>query len=610
MKRIELLAPAKDLRSGKIAIDYGADAVYIGAERFGARSGATNSMSDVAELARYAHLFGAKLYVTMNTIIYDDELDEAKRQAENAWQAGADALIVQDMAMLELDLPPIELHASTQTFALRADRVEFLAKSGFSRVILERAVSLDEIREIRKHTDVELEAFVHGAICVGFSGQCYFSQTMMGRSGNRGQCAQPCRWTYNLLDQDFNRLIEDKHLLSVRDLNMSEYVGDLIDAGITSFKVEGRLKDENYVKNTVAYYRQHIDRVIAKRDDCERSSFGRSEVMFEPAPEKTFTRGFTDWFISGKMDKVAEFNTPKATGAYLGRVKCLINKSFELDTKEVLTAGDGICFKDSRSGFSGTNVNRVEGKIVYPNKMDGIEVGTEIYRNFDKSFADMLTRDVTLRRLDVSMHVGGRIGEVVLKAEDTRGNSSEVVLNGDMDIAKNRERMEMTVRSQLAKSGDTPFEVKHISVDFADSMPFLTAATLNGFRRQVLTKLESTILNNYARTERVVTDEKSAYPQSTLDFRANVVNHLSEKFYRERGVTNIQSGYELLSDYAGAVVMTSRYCIRRECGMCLKNPKTKYRGKLFIENNFHTFELKFDCANCEMSLIYCGNRKM
>jgi putative protease len=281
-----------------------------------------------------------------------------------------------------------------------------------------------------------------------------------------------------------------------------------------------------------------------------------------------------------------------------------------LDTKEVLTAGDGICFKDSRSGFSGTNVNRVEGKIVYPNKMDGIEAGTEIYRNFDKSFADMLTRDVTLRRLDVSMHVGGRIGEVVLKAEDTRGNSSEVVLNGDMDIAKNRERMEMTVRSQLAKSGDTPFEVKHISVDFADSMPFLTAATLNGLRRQVLTKLESTILNNYARTERVVTDEKSAYPQSTLDFRANVVNHLSEKFYRERGVTNIQSGYELLSDYAGAVVMTSRYCIRRECGMCLKNPKTKYRGKLFIENNFHTFELKFDCANCEMSLIYCGNRKM
>ena len=610
MKRIELLAPAKDLVSGKIAIDYGADAVYIGAERFGARSGATNSMNDVKELAQYAHLFGAKLYVTMNTIIYDDEIDEARRQAENVWLAGADALIVQDMAMLEMELPPIELHASTQTFALRGDRIDFLAQSGFSRVILERAISLEEIREIRKHSDVELEAFVHGAICVGFSGQCYFSQTMMGRSGNRGQCAQPCRWTYNLLDQDFNRLIEDKHLLSVRDLNMSKYVADLIDAGITSFKIEGRLKDENYVKNTVAYYRQHIDRVIADRKDCVRSSFGSSEIRFEPAPEKTFTRGFTDWFISGKMDKVAEFNTPKATGAFVGRVKRLLGKAIELDTRELLTAGDGICFLDGNGIFTGTNVNRVEGRVIYPNKMDGIVVGTEIYRNYDKSFADMLLRDNTKRRLCISMNFSGRPGEVTLVAEDENGNRAEESLTVDMEPAKNQDRMVDTFKTQLVKSGDTPFSVKQLNVDFPDLVPFLTVAQLNELRRNVLSKLKSAILNNYTRNERIKADTNVSYPQTELDFRANVVNHLSENFYRKQGVEKIESGFELMSDYTGAVVMTSRYCIRRECGMCLKNQKTKYRGKLYIENNFHTFELKFDCANCEMSLIYCGNRKL
>lgn len=609
MKRIELLAPAKDLMSGKIAIDYGADAVYIGAERFGARSGATNTMNDVRELAQYAHLFGAKLYVTMNTIIYDNELDQARQQAIEAWKAGADALIVQDMAMLEMDLPPIEMHASTQTFALRADRVNFLANSGFARVILERAISLEEIREIRKHTDVELEAFVHGAICVGFSGQCYFSQTMMGRSGNRGQCAQPCRWTYNLLDENYNRLIEDKHLLSVRDLDMSEYVEQMIDAGITSFKVEGRLKDENYVKNTVAYYRKRIDSVIARRDDCQRSSFGNSVVGFEPAPEKTFARGFTDWFISGKMGKVAEFNTPKATGRRVGKVRKVLGKSFELDGDVVLHSGDGICFLDGEGNFSGTNINRVAGRMVEPNRIDGIKVGTEIYRNFDKAFADMLGRDVTKRKLDVVLTMNCRVGQVVLSAEDSRGNRAEICSEPITDVAKNRERMLAAINSQLSKSGDTPFVIKDINVVCNGEMPFLTAAQLNDLRRSVLNKLEECIVKNYVRTERKPAESVVDYPEKILDFRANVVNKLSENFYRKRGVTEIQPGYELLEDNVGAVVMTSRYCIRRECGMCLKNPKTKCRGKLFIENNFHTFELKFDCANCEMSLVYGGSRK-
>lgn len=381
MKRLELLAPARDYASAVAAVDAGADAIYIGGARFGARHAAANSVDDIRRAAEYAHLYGVRVHATLNTLLYDDELAAAERQARELVAAGVDALIVQDMALRRMSLP-VELHASTQTAIRTPAEAAFLGNAGFARVILERALSLDEIRAICRATTAEVECFVHGAICVGYSGQCYLSRSMSARSGNRGECSQPCRLSYDLEDAAGRRILRGKYLLSVRDLNLADRLGALIDAGVTSFKIEGRLKDEGYIRNVVAYYRRRLDEAIASRGDCRRASVGETRLDFTPDPAKSFTRGESEYFLMGRSAGVASFDTPKSVGEFVGRVAACDVRGFTLDRDAALAAGDGICI-----GADGTNVNSVEGRRIAPNRMPAsIRPGAAVYRNLDSRF--------------------------------------------------------------------------------------------------------------------------------------------------------------------------------------------------------------------------------
>ena len=400
LKSVELLAPAKDLQSAVAAVDYGADAVYIGGAKFGARYAAGNSAGEIARVVEYAHRYGVRVHATLNTLIYDDELEAAERQARELIAAGVDALIVQDMALRRMNLP-VELHASTQMCNMTPAQARFLGECGFARVILERALSLGEIRDICAATAAEVECFVHGAICVGYSGRCFLSRSVSDRSGNRGACSQPCRLTYDLTDGRGRTYIAGKHLLSVRDLNLSAHIGELLDAGVTSFKIEGRLKDVGYIKNVVAYYRREVDAALAGRPHLRRASAGESIPDFTPDTAKSFTRGESEYFFAGKRPGVASFDTPKAVGEYVGRVVRVEKNRFRLDRGGLLAAGDGICFLTDR-GFAGTNVNAADGDCVTPNRMEGIVPGTEVYRNYDHRFNQLLARSRTRRVIPAS----------------------------------------------------------------------------------------------------------------------------------------------------------------------------------------------------------------
>lgn len=607
IRRLELLAPAKDAEHGVAAIDYGADAVYIGAPKFGARAAVGNSMEEIQRLTEYAHRFRARVYLALNTVLYDDELAEAERIARQAWEAGVDTLIVQDMALAEMDLPPIPLHASTQTFNLSPEKAAFFEQAGFSRLILERAASLDDIRKIRQASDIELEAFVHGAICVCYSGQCYMSHAVTGKSGNRGECMQMCRWDYNLTGEGFQRLATAKHLLSVGDLNLSGHLETLIDTGVTSFKIEGRLKDMTYLKNSVAYYRQKLDDIIRRRDNLTRASEGETVFDFTPDPAKTFSRGFTDYYLVDPENKVSSFDTPKSVGQYIGEVGKTAKDSFTLDNGGILANGDGICFI-SGGEMLGTNVNKAEGKTVWPNKMEGIAPGTKIYRNHDHAFARSLERSKTRRTVAVDAEAIVSAGNLTLRFTDGEGHTAEQSVSGPFEPAQNPGKAEETIRQQVAKTGDTIFRVENTRVSW-DEPRFIPASTLNSLRRETLAELEKIRQRNYRREERKPADPSAAYPQSTLDYRANVTNRLAEQFYKKHGVTEIEPGFELQTDHVGQEVMRTKYCIRRETGQCLREKSCTYHGPMQLENNYHTFTLRFDCAKCEMTLIYNGKRQ-
>jgi len=605
-RRLELLAPAKDADYGITAIDYGADAVYIGAPKFGARAAVGNSMNDIRRLVEYAHRFGTKVYLALNTVLYDNELEVARQIALQAWESGVDALIVQDMALAEMDLP-IPLHASTQTFNLSPEKARFFESAGFSRMILERAVSLDEIREIRRSSGIELEAFVHGAICVCYSGQCYMSHVISGKSGNRGECMQPCRWDYNLTGENFRRLASAKHLLSVEDLNLSAHLEKLIDSGVCSFKIEGRLKDITYLKNSVAYYRKELDRIISGRNDLMRSSEGETAFDFAADPCKTFSRGFTNYYLVERKNKVSSFDTPKSVGKYIGEVRKTGKDSFVLDQAGELFNGDGICFV-SGGKMLGTNVNKAEGDTVWPNRMDGIGPGVNIFRNYDHRFAKSLERSKTRRMIAVTVQVRVEAGRLSFEVTDALGNRGVKTVDGVFEPARNVKKAEETIRQQAAKSGDTIFRVEEVTVCW-DTGRFVPASVLNGVRREALDSLDAVRLANYQRDTRAAGDPAAVYPQHALDYRGNVTNRLAEAFYRKHGVSGIEPGVELQSESIGKEVMRTRYCIRREMGDCLREKSCTYTGPLQLENNYTIFELKFDCARCEMALVYKGKRK-
>ena len=599
---IELLSPARNYDAAIAAIDCGADALYIGAESFGARRGATNTTDDIARVVDYAHLFGVKVFVTLNTILYERELKEAEALARRLIDVGVDALIVQDMAYREMNLP-VELHASTQVCNMTPEGAKFLEDSGFSRVILERTLSLEEIKAIRAATEVDLECFIHGAICVGHSGRCYLSRSQSSRSGNRGECSQPCRLTYDLVTERGEKLISGKHLLSVKDFDLSERIGDLIDAGVVSFKIEGRLKDDNYIKNVVSYYRRKIDEAIASRPECQRASVGRSEIEFDPDPKKSFTRDGGEYMFAGKRAGVASFLTPKAVGEYVGCVATTSKRDFRIVGKVALNAGDGICVI-TPEGIVGTNVNRVEGNTIEPNRMEGIKAGMEVYRNYDHRFTQAVERSRTRRAVEAKCSLILSAEGISATYTDEEGFSVSVERSMALDGSKSVDKMRAVAEEQMAKSGDSIFRV--VSVDVKGAEWFATAKMLAEVRREALSMLAAKRMTRTMEHDIRTDSGEARFPVQRLGAEYNVVNSLSRRFYLKHGVEHIIDGLDLWATTVGERVMESSYCLRREIGECLKKG-TKLRERLYIEHGRHRYRLDFDCAKCRMSLIDCSN---
>ena len=597
MRKIELLAPAKDFDTAVDAIDCGADAVYIGAGKFGARHSATNAVEDIARVAEYAHRYGVKVYATLNTLLFDHELEEAHEQALALIDAGVDALIVQDMAYCRMDLP-IELHASTQTNCVTAEKVRFFEEVGFARAILERSLSKNDIAEIRKATNIELEAFVHGAICVSQSGRCFFSRSTSERSGNRGECSQPCRLEYDLCNDKGETIIKSKHLLSVRDLDLSARLGEMIDLGISSFKIEGRLKDRTYVRNIVSLYRQLLDREIVCRNDVERSSVGRSTIEFEPNASRTFTRGAGEYFFDGKCRGVASFDTPKAMGERIGKVARADRRGIILNHKHDLATGDGVCFI-SNGSLVGTNVVGIEGERIQLNRYDGVTVGVELFRNYNRLFSQAVERSRVKRTISADLLLQFSEEQITLTATDESGISATATISQPSEEARDKAKGEEALRRQLSRSGDTIFSVREITIENLGFVPMSVVAEL---RREVFELLEKERLAQHEKPIGFTEKRDIKYPTTQLTPQDNVTNRLAREFYADHGVMEIAEGLDCRPSTAGEQVVISDYCIRREIGECLLE-KPRLRGDLYLVRGTKKYRLCFDCKACQMKIF-------
>lgn len=597
---LELLAPARDLECGVAAINHGADAVYIGAPKFGARAAAGNSLEDVAALISYAHKYWARVYITINTILYDDELEEARAIIQRLYDAGADALIIQDMGLLELDLPPLPLFASTQTHNYDVEKIRFLEQVGLQRVILARELSLKQIREIRQATTIDLEFFVHGALCVSFSGLCYFSQVAKGRSANRGECAQMCRLPYTLTDSRGNVLAENQHVLSLKDLNLSAYLADLVDAGVTSFKIEGRLKETSYVKNITAFYRSRLDELIEGRDSLCRSSSGKTTFFFEADPEKTFSRGSTDYFIRGRRPGIVSLHTPKSVGKLIGAVQSVDDGSLTLQAAGQLNNGDGICFFNDDDELTGVNINSVSGNKIVPNSMDGIQPGVVLYRNFDHEFMQQLKSETAARKIAVRLSFEENEKGFQLRAVDEDGNEVVRRIGDAKEKAKNAEAARATIRTQLSKLGETDFTATEIVLGL-DEVFFLPIGMLNQLRRDCIASLEAKRTQLRPRQSISIEPNSIPYPAQRLDYSANVVNEKAAQFYKRHGVREIEKGVELQNDASGKVLMTTRHCLKYQFDLC--RGERGSAEELYLSDGRMKYKLEFDCDNCVMKIM-------
>jgi len=605
MNKIELLAPAKNLETGIAAINYGADAVYIGAPKFGARAAAGNTIEDIAELIDYAHRYWAKVFITMNTILYDNELKEAEELIHQLYELGADALIVQDMGILEMNLPPIELHASTQTHNYDLERIQFLEKVGFKRIILARELSLDQIKNIRKHTNVELEYFVHGALCVSLSGQCYFSHAVGGRSANRGECSQACRMKYDLVDEEGKVIAKDKHLLSLKDLNLSDHLEEVIESGICSLKIEGRLKDSSYLKNVTSYYRQKLDSVFDKKREFEAASSGQINPGFTPDPEKTFNRGYTNYFFTGRVPEIANFHTPKSMGKEVGKIVEIKKDHFIVESKFELNNGDGLCFFNKNKLLKGFQVNGVKGDKIYPNEMSMLQKDAVLFRNNDHEFAKVLKRDNSVRKISVEFFLNIFNDTLNLTAIDEDEISANIELKSEFESARNEEMAISNIKKQLQKTGDSIFEVSNIETEY-DKVPFIQAKLLNELRRDCLNQLSQNRLDAAKPIETRPLISHPQYPTKELSYMGNVANCNAEEFYHKCGVEKIEKGFELQENYSGKTIMTTKHCLRHEFGMCHKEAKTNKSENtpLFLVDNKNRYKLEFNCQRCEMKIVF------
>ena len=602
-KTIELLAPAKDKKTAFAAIDCGADAVYIGSPRFGARVNASNSLDDIKEVVEYAHMFRVKVYVTINTIMSDDELKEAVELIYQLYDTGVDAIIVQDMGLLECKLPPIKLFASTQCHNSTLEKVKFLEKTGFSRVILARELSLEEIREIASNTGVEIETFVHGALCVSYSGQCYMSYAIGGRSANRGECAQPCRKKYSLVDSDGVVVAKDKHLLCLRDLNFSSDIKDLIDAGVSSFKIEGRLKDEDYIKNVVSFYRKKIDDAI-ENTEYERSSSGYSVLGFEPDVNKTFNRGYCEYFLHGRNKNIISFDSPKSRGEYTGRVKEVFEKYFLFDGSELNNA-DGICFFDERGELVGTSVNKAEGNKIFPQSMNGIRKGVEVFRNYNHKFSKMLESVKVERKIEASVCFVEKEQCYELSAVDEDGVRVVVEAGKNYDKAKNQELARNNIIKCLKKAGDSCFDIKEARVE-VDVYPFIPLSELNELRRRLLAKLEEKRIASYE-VEKSGGIFISPYFERELFYDVNIMNEKAKEFYEKRGGICREYAIEKTGNVSGKILMTTKHCLKFSLGLCSKEGKKhRYREPFFlVDSHGKKYKLLFECKGCCMKIQNC-----
>ena len=601
---IELLSPAKNLECGLAAVDHGADAVYIGAPRFGARAAAGNSPEDIARLVEYAHVYGVRIYVTVNTILKDEELAETERLIHDLYRIGVDALIVQDMGITRLHLPPIPLHASTQMDNRTPEKVRFLAEAGFRQVVLARELSLQEIRHIHEACpQTLLEVFVHGALCVSYSGQCYASQACFGRSANRGECAQFCRLPFSLVDADGKTMVRDKHLLSLKDLNQSDRLEQLLDAGASSLKIEGRLKDVAYVKNVTAAYRLRLDEILSRRPEYVRSSSGSSRYTFTPQLDKSFSRGFTHYFLQGRGEDIASFDTPKSLGEEMGMLKEQRGHSFTVAGVKSFHNGDGICYLDGQGRLQGFRVNRVDDNRIFPaGEVPRIPPRTRLYRNFDQEFEKLLARKSAERKIALRWALWETPQGFALSAEDEDGNRAARSFDYPKELA--RSPQDANLRAQLGKLGNTPFEaVGEMDIRLADNW-FLPASVVTDWRRQVVDCLLQVRRIRYRREWQVWKPTAHAFPLASLTYLGNVMNGEARRFYLEHGVATVAPAYEAQA-VPEAVLMFCRHCLRYSMGWCptFQKKRSPYREPYYlVSSDGRRFRLSFDCKNCQMKV--------
>lgn len=618
VQKLELLAPARNAEIACSALKAGADAVYIGASSHGARQAAANSVEDIAKVVEFAHAFRAKVYVTVNTIIFDDELSGVEKLIHDLYRAGVDALIVQDMGILRLDLPPIDLHASTQCDIRDAAKARFLADVGFSRLVLARELSLREIAEIHEAVpDVELEAFVHGALCVSYSGDCRASYAFTGRSANRGECSQVCRLPFDLVDRNGNKLVRQKHLLSLRDLNRSSSLTDMALAGVNSFKIEGRLKDESYVKNVTGYYSRLLDKLVEKSPDVfSRESYGKVHLGFSPSLEKSFNRGFTSYFLNdtSRRSAMASIDSPKAIGQKVGTVISCKGGVITASLDTPLANGDGLGYYNNAGIFTGFRLNRVEGSRLFPATVKNIPEGTVLYRNRDKEFDDVVNSSSLRRTLRLDMVLrpvfGGNSGEdmVVLELSDERG--CEVSVTAPLMLQEAVTDQKAPRRRILEKLGNTLYHTGKI-IDLIDNNCFIPASMLTSLRRDGIAALDRAANATYKYNYRLPEKADVKLPNGErITLRDNVANTLAEEFYRSHGAKSIEPAAEASGKIeADSPVMTTRYCIRREMGKCLKTPSGKdWPADLMLVSGPTRMRLEFDCASCRMNLYSMKTR--
>ena len=600
---IELLAPAKNLECGIEAINHGADAVYIGAPRFGARAAAGNSIEDIKALVEHAHLYNARIYVTVNTILHDEELPETEKMIWELYRAGVDALIIQDMGITRLNLPPIALHASTQMDNRTPEKVKFLSDIGFRQVVLARELSLDEIKKIHDTCpETLLEVFIHGALCVSYSGQCYVSQACYGRSANRGECAQFCRLAFDLVDSNGKTIEQNKHLLSLKDMNQSDNLEALLDAGATSLKIEGRLKDVSYVKNVTAYYRQKLDSIFKYRKEYVRASSGTVKTTFTPQLDKSFSRGFTDYFLRGRNPGIFSFSTPKSLGEEVGTVKEIRGNYFTVAGVKSFNNGDGLCYIDDNGRLQGFRVNRVENNKLFPQDMPRLKPKTRLYRNFDQEFEKLMQKKSAERKIAVDICLAENNFGFTLSFSDEDDNSVSITL----ERAKEPARTPQTdnLRNQLSKLGNTPFEAKDTKIDLSDNW-FIPSSELSELRRNAVEKLLEVRRINYRREVFSLKESKTKFPVSTLTYLGNVMNSSAAEFYKNHGVLKVMPAFEK-EQPKDAVLMFCKHCIRYSMGWCPVHHKVRspFREPYYlVSSDGRRFRLEFDCKQCQMKVL-------